>query len=179
MSKESMQQFLDMMAKNPEVAEKVKEVAQKGPQAFLDYAAERGCEIEEKDLKELGEKAVEALNKQVKEQTEKLLSFLEKDPSPQNEGMKNLIRLMKDSEEDEVVTHKLNELVMRDPSAIVDYGKERGYDFTEKDLLQFGKALLEQENELNDEELDQVAGGMDIVLGLALESPPEPYKVYR
>ncbi len=171
MSKESMQHFLDMMAKNPEVAEKVKEVAQKGPQAFLDYAEELGYAIEEEDLKELGEKVAEALKVQIKKRTEKLLSDLEKEQSPQDEGMKNLIQFMKDSEEDEAVKTKLNELVAKDPSAVIDYARERGYDFSEKDLDRLGKALLEQKEELSEEDLDQVAGGgpsVAVAIGLTV-----------
>ena len=116
----------------------------------------------------LGEKAVEQFKKQVKRRTEKLISDLEKEQSPHHEGMKNLIQLMKCSEEDETVKNRLNELVAGDPSAVIAYGKELGYDFTEKDLDQLGKALLEQEEELSDEELEQVAGGIVDLVSLGL-----------
>ena len=75
---------------------------------------------------------------------------------------------MKCSEEDETVKNRLNELVAGDPSAVIAYGKELGYDFTEKDLDQLGKALLEQEEELSDEELEQVAGGIVDLVSLGL-----------
>ncbi len=168
MSKESMQKFLEMLAKNPEMAEKVKGLAQEGPQALIDYARDLGFEINEEDLKELGEKATEAFKKQVKRRTQKLIADLEKDPSYENSSMKNLLQFIKHSEEDDDVKGKLNELSTTDPSAIVDYAKDLGYEFTAKDLDDFGKALLDQEEELSDEELDQVAGGVIDLVSLGI-----------
>ena len=161
MSKDNLQRFIECIAQNKVAAAKVQECAAQGPAAVIAYAAELGYAIDEHDLQELDRQAAEALSKQFKKRGQELLSDIE---SEQSEGMKNLKRFIKLSEENAEVKSKLNELGFSDPSAIINYGKELGYEFTEQDLEQLGNSLLEQSEELSDEELEQVAGGfIDLV----------------
>ena len=74
-------------------------------------------------------------------------------------GAKEFHKLMKLAETDKEVSKRLVALSAGTPAEIVVYGKEKGFTFTEQDMLEFGKGLVHTTGELSDEELQMAAGG--------------------
>ena len=54
---------------------------------------------------------------------------------------------------------------MGTPEAVIAYGREKGFDFSEEDIQAMGKYVLELSNELSEKELELAAGGTNLLIG--------------
>ncbi|MGE4267220.1 MAG: Nif11-like leader peptide family RiPP precursor [Deferribacterales bacterium] len=156
MSSESFQSFIQAISGDVEATARFKECILKGRESVVAYAHELGYEIDADDLEILYEKFKQSVK-----------DVIETSEADESEGMKNLKSFMRFSGGNEDVKRRLAELGFGDPQAVVNYAKELGYEFSEKDLDEFSKQLLDKSEELSDEDLEKVAGGF-LLLSLAL-----------
>ena len=155
MDKKGMEEFIVLLAENPEHQAKVKNF--KGDiDALAAYARELGYDISADALRESSEKARQLIKSRLQKSQDPAISS-----SP---GSQEFYALMKLAETDEAVASRLTELSTGTPEAVVAYGREKGFTFSEEDMQAIGKYVLEPSDELNDEELELVAGGTTLVL---------------
>ncbi|MGE4267221.1 MAG: Nif11-like leader peptide family RiPP precursor [Deferribacterales bacterium] len=155
MSSESFQSFIQAISGDAGATARFKECLIKGKEFVVAYAHELGYEIDADDLEVLYEKFKQSVK-----------DVIETSEADESEGMKNLKNFMRFSGSNEDVKRKLAELGFGDPQAVVSYAKELGYEFSEKDLDEFSKQLLDKSEELSDEDLEKVAGGFTLVAAL-------------
>jgi predicted ribosomally synthesized peptide with nif11-like leader len=72
------------------------------------------------------------------------------------ENLQHFLEMISQNKE---MLDKANNLAVKSTDALIEYAKELGFELTENDLMQYGKALLEQSNELSDDELEHAAAG--------------------
>ena len=104
----------------------------------------------------MSEKKVEGLLKNLGEKLQ--------NPGALSPGAREFHKLLELAETDKAVSKRLAELSTGSAKEIVAYGKEKGFTFTEKDMLDFGKILVHPTGELSDEELQMAAGGCVFVV---------------
>ena len=155
MDKKGMEQFIMLLAENPEHQAKVKSF-EGDIDALAAYAQELGYDISADALRESTEKARQLLKSRLQKSQETTTS--------QSPGAQAFYALMKLAETDETVAKRLTELSTGTPEAVVAYGREKGFIFSEEDMQALGKDVLEPTDELSDEELEMAAGGTTLVL---------------
>ncbi|BAF60534.1 hypothetical protein PTH_2353 [Pelotomaculum thermopropionicum SI] len=166
MSVEDLNRFMQFLAENEEAANKVKEVGVENLEAIAAYARELGYEFDRRELEEVMNKVTELYGARIKKNLEKAAAAADKEQRP---GMRNLHRFVQLVGENAEIAKKVQEIGFSDPGAIIAYAREHGFEFDEQDLEEFGSQMLEQSDELSEEELEQVAGGVwpGVVLGVA------------
>jgi len=74
---------------------------------------------------------------------------------------------LKKVQDDKALSAKVDAVGL-DSAKLIELGKQYGCDFGETDLEQFKKHVMEIQNELSDEDLEKVAGGVfSATLGVA------------
>ena len=159
MSREALEKFFKILTKSQEYQDKVKSLGG-DVDALSAYAKELGCDISTEELREYQDKARELLNGRLQRK-------LAKPDAALSPGAQAFCALMKLSETDEEVEKRLTELAGGTPEELIAYGREKGFVFDEQDMLAFGKDILEPSDELSEEELELVAGGL-VDVGLVL-----------
>jgi len=167
MGVEDLNRFMQFLAENQEAANKVKEVGVENLEAIAAYARELGYEFDRQELEEVMNKVTELYGTRIKKNLEKAIAAGDKEQRP---GMRNLHRFVQLVGENAEIAKKMQEIGFSDPGAIIAYAREHGFEFDERDLEEFGSQMLEQSDELSEEELEQVAGGVwpGILAGAAL-----------
>jgi len=71
------------------------------------------------------------------------------------------------AETDAEVEKRITE-ASKSPQELIAYGKEKGFTFDTDDMKEVAIKLMEQEEELSDDELEAVAGGLTVAIAFAL-----------
>ena len=82
-------------------------------------------------------------------------------------GAKEFYAFMKLADTNDEMALRLVELANSTPEELIAFGAEKGFAFDKQDMLAVGKDILEPSDELSEEELELVAGGL-VDIGLAL-----------
>jgi predicted ribosomally synthesized peptide with nif11-like leader len=84
-------------------------------------------------------------------------------------SVENLKKYGKMCEENEEVRKKAKEIGLQDVDGHIAYGKSLGLEFSKEDFAALAKeAVLEKKDELSEEDLKKVAGGLFTVTGAAV-----------
>ena len=158
MNETKLQQFYNHLAKNPQCLEKAKEF-EGDMTALAAYARELGYEVTAEELTALRNKQIKALETKLKE--------LEASKESMSAGAKQFMEFSKLAETEPEVEKRITE-ASKSPQELIAYGKEKGFVFDTDDMKEVAKKLMEQEDELSDEELEAVAGGVTVAVGVAL-----------
>jgi len=151
MEKDRLEQFFKQMVEDPAVQEKA--ISFGGDMdALASYAKELGYDVSAEELRTYTNDALKML-------TGKLQKKAAGPQKAQSPGAKAFFSLVKLAETDEDVALRLNELAEATPEELIAYGADLGFVFTEQDMLDIGKDILEPSDELSDEDLELVAGG--------------------
>ena len=156
MGKESVQQFFNFLAMNPEHQPKVKSIGG-DVEALAAFAQELGYKFTVDELREYQDMARELLKARLQKK-------LDKPDVTVSPGAQAFYGLMKLAETDENVAERLAELGAGEPEELIAYGREKGFIFDRQDMRAIGKDVLEPSDELNEEELELAAGGTTLVL---------------
>ena len=163
MGGENFQKFFQFLSEDKEALEKVKSLGGDFD-ALAAYAKELGYDVSPEELREYRQKAHQLVKVRVR-------NFEQKSTSP---GAQAFYALLKLAETDKEVEKRLEELGEGTSQELIAYAKEKGFIFSEQDLDDVGKDILDPSDELSDEELEIVAGGTTatvfgiLVFGLAL-----------
>ena len=160
MSKDILEQFFKRMAEDQTVQAKVKSLGG-NIDALAAYAGELGYDISAEELRIYTDKAAKMLRAKMEKKTDS-------PQAAQSPGAQAFLTLTKLADTDEGVAKRLEELAEGTPEELIAYGAEKGFTFTKQDLIAIGKDILEPSDELNDEELEMVAGGVTITVGFAI-----------
>ena len=156
MNSQAMEKFLQEVSANKEAQEKIKGIGD-DMDALAAYARELGHDVSPRELREHQDKALELLKANAKKK-------LEQPDVSKSPGTQAFYALLKLGEDDESVAERLAELAAGTPAELVAYGKEKGFDFSERDIQAAGEYFLEPSNELSEEELELAAGGTTVLL---------------
>jgi len=158
MSREGMERFSEFMANNQECQEKVKSFGG-DLDALAAYAAELGYDISAAELQEYQDKALQSIKGRIQkiQQSEASLS----------PGVKDFYKLIELSDKNEEVAKRLAELGTGTPEELIAYGKEKGFIFDKQDMKSVANEIIEPKDELSEEELEQVAGGVVLAFLMA------------
>ncbi|MCL2048811.1 MAG: Nif11-like leader peptide family RiPP precursor [Defluviitaleaceae bacterium] len=156
MNNESIERFFHLLAENPEHLAKLKSFGG-DTDALAGFARELGFDVSTEEMREYQDKS----QKYLKGLLRKKLQQPDVSVSP---GAKDFYALMKLAESDDEVSARLAELGSETAEALIAYGKEKGFSFTEQDMQALGKNILEPSDELSDEELELASGGTTLVL---------------
>lgn len=86
-------------------------------------------------------------------------------------GAEDFIKLLNLAGTDEDVAKYIGKLGTGSRAELIAYGKEKGLNFTEEDMDNVGDEIFSASNELSDEDLEQIAGGViGLVAGAAVVS---------
>jgi len=132
---ENMDRFFKVLAANPEYQAKVISFGD-DIEALAAFAREQGYDVSTGELREYYYKARELLKAKAQKKLDKPDFFI----SP---GAQDFYALIKLGETDESVGQRLAELVADTPEALIAYGKERGFTFSEQDIQAAGDYILE------------------------------------
>ena len=151
MSKENVGRFFRFLCENKECQSKVKRLGA-DPNALADYARELGYDFSPEELQEHRNKALQLIKKRAQE-------VLQQPDISLSPGALAFYKFVKLAETDGEVSKRVAELAESPPQAIIAYGKEKGFIFNEQDMQTFCKNILDSSDELNDDDLELVAGG--------------------
>ena|GEM_PF-853596 len=151
MEKDRLEQFFKKMANDKAIQEKVQSF-NGNTDALAAYATELGYDISAEDLRTYTNDALKMLKA-------KLQNKVAGPQATKSPGATAFFSLVELAETDENVKARLDELAEGTPEELIAYGAEKGFVFTEQDMLDIGKDILEPADELSDEELELVAGG--------------------
>ena len=160
MGKGKLDQFFKMMAEDQTVQEKVKSF-NGDIEALAAYAVELGYDVSAEELRRYTDSAVKMLNAKLQEKAAR-------PEAAKSPGTQAFLTLTKLADTDENVAKRLEELAEGTPEELIAYGAQMGFVFTKQDLVDIGKDVLEPTDELSEEELELVAGGLTVTLGLAV-----------
>ena len=156
MGRESLEKFFKLLSENKECQAKVKSLGG-DIDALSAYAREQGYDVSPDELREYQEKSLKLL----KGRMQKKLVQPDVTLTP---GAQALYEFIKLARTDESVAGRMAELDAGAPEELIAFGREKGFIFNEQDMQAIGKNILEPSDELNDEELELVAGGTTLVL---------------
>ncbi|MCL2095923.1 MAG: Nif11-like leader peptide family natural product precursor [Oscillospiraceae bacterium] len=155
MDKKDMEQFFKFLSENPEHQSKIKSFGS-DIDALADYAQKLGYDFSTAELREL-----------LKDMLQKRLAKFDVNLSPGAQAFYALIKL---AETDGKVAERLTELGTGRTEDLVAYGKENGFIFSEQDIQDFGKDILEPYDELSEEELELAAGGTTVLVAFGVSA---------
>ena len=75
-------------------------------------------------------------------------------------GLESFEGFMSYCQEHPEAMEKLKKLDLTAPKPVMEYAQELGFVFDEQDMADFAQKALGQKEELSDEDLEQVAGGV-------------------
>ena len=153
MSREGFEGFSRHLTENPECQAKAKGFGG-DVDALSAYARELGYNISSEELREYQQQVQKFVQSKIKKAEQSRISL--------SEGAKAFYKLMELAESDEGVARRLEELSSGTPEELIAYGKEKGFIFTEQDIKDVSKDILEPQDELSEEELELVAGGTTV-----------------
>ena len=153
MNELKLQQFYSHLVKNPDCFAKAKEFGD-DMTALSRYALELGYEITAEDFTAFNDKA-----KQILEVKWKGLDTAKESLS---DGAKQFLEFSKLADTDSEIAKQITE-TSKSPQEMIAYGKEKGFIFDAKDMEEVAKKLMEQDEELSDDELESVAGGVTLL----------------
>jgi predicted ribosomally synthesized peptide with nif11-like leader len=158
MKEQTLIAFITYLDKNKECSEKVKELGNDNA-AIAAYARELGYNFTPDELSDFKAKAQQLIGDKWRQLDEEAFTG----------GAKNFMEFTKLAETDNEIAKRVAELSGK-PQGLIEFGKEKGFDFNAQDMKKVAKKLMEQEEELSDEELESVAGGFTLsivaVIGL-------------
>ena len=164
MSKESLEKFFKFFMENSEAQAKVKNFGS-DVDALTAYARELGYDFSPEELREYQDKARRVLKNRMQKKLQQPEVFSSLSP-----GAREFYALMKLAEADESVAERLAELNTGTLKELVVYGKEKGFSFSEQDILAVGKDILEPSDELSDDELELAAGGTTVLVAFGVSA---------
>ena len=160
MEKDKLEQFFKRMAEDAAVQEKIKSLSG-DMDALASYAGELGFDVSAEEMRTYTDQAVKVMGAKLQEKAAS--SQAAKSP-----GAQAFFALTKLADSDEGVARRLEELAEGSAEDLIAYGADLGFVFTKQDMLDIGKDILDQSDELSDEELELAAGGIGLlVLGFA------------
>ena len=157
MSVENLEKFSKLLTENKEWQVKVKSFGGDAD-TLAAYAKDKGFDVTPEELREYQEKALQMMKSRVLN--------LQPDGSL-SDGAKEFLRFIKNADDDEIMAKRLVELGSGTPGEVIAYGREKGFIFNEQDMQAVSKDILKPTDELDEEELEMVAGGTTI-LGVIL-----------
>ena len=157
MNEQKFSEFSEYLAKNKNGLEKVKELGNDYA-ALAEYARELGYDLSPDEIKHF----LAGTQKEIESKWSNLDS-----EQTLSDGAKQFMAFSKLADADAETAKQIAEL-SKNPQDLIAYGKEKGFDFDEKDIKEVAKELMEQEEELSDEELESVAGGVTLFLAVAI-----------
>jgi len=157
MNEQRLQQFYEHLQKNQDCLTKAKEFGG-DMTALAVYAAELGYEITAEELT--------AFTSKVKQELEVKWKELDTAKTTLSAGEKQFMEFSKLADTDPEVAKRIAEL-SKSPQELIVYGKGKGFSFDTNDMKEVAKKLMEQEEELSDDELEAVAGGISVFVVLA------------
>ena len=160
MNRKDLEGFFKFLAENQEHQDKLKSLGGDAD-ALSAYAKELGYDVSPEALRECQNKARELLSIRMQKKLEEPKASL----SP---GAQAFFAFMNLAKTDEEMEKRLEELATGTPEELIAYGKEKGFVFDRQDMLAIGKDILEPEDELSDEELEMVSGGIVDLIALAV-----------
>ena len=160
MDTKGLEGFFKFLAESREQQDRVRGMGSDA-EALAAYAREKGFNVSADALRECQNKARELLNIRLQKKLAEPKAAL----SP---GAKAFFDFMKMAEGNSEMEARLEELATGTPEQLIAYGKENGFTFDRQDMLDIGKEILEPTDELNDEELEMVAGGIVDLIALAV-----------
>ena len=160
MNTKDLEGFFKFLAENQQRQAEVKGFGSDA-YALAAYAQEHGYNVSPDALRECQNKARELLNIRMQKKMAEPKAAL----SP---GAQAFFGFMKMAEGDAEMEARLEELATGTPEELIAYGKEKGFVFDRQDMLDIGKEILEPTDELDDEELEMVAGGIVDLIALAV-----------
>ena len=156
MGKNRLEQFFKRMAEDQTILAKVKSF-NGDPDALAAYAGELGYDVSAEQLRTYTDNAL----KMMAAKLQKKAADFEAAESP---GAQAFFALTKLADTDEDIAKRLEELAEGTPEELIAYGAEKGFAFAKQDLVAIGKDMLEPSDELNEEELEMVAGGIAVTI---------------
>ena len=160
MNKKGLEEFFSFVATNRDLQEQVKGLGG-DVDALAAFAKERGYDVSPEELRSYTDGARELLKS-------KLQQAQRESGASQSPGVKAFFALMKLGESDDEVGKRLEELSGGTAEELIAYGAELGFLFSREDMLDIGKDILEPSDELSDEEMERVAGGVIDLTSLAV-----------
>jgi len=154
MNELKLQHFYDHLVKDPDCRTRAKEIGD-DMTALAAYARELGYEITAEELTVFTGKAKQLLETKWKE--------IEASNESLSDGAKQFMAFSQLADTDAEVEKRITE-ASQNPQELIAYGKEKGFTFDTDDMKEVAKKLMEQEEELNDEELEAVAGGTTLAV---------------
>jgi len=149
----NLQQFSNHLAQNPDCLAKAKEFGD-DMAALAAYAHELGYEVTAEELTVFRSKTRQTNEAKWKE--------IETGKESLSDGAKQFLEFSKLADTDPEVEKRITK-ASKSPQELITYGKEKGFTFDTKDMEEVAKKLMEQEEELSDEDLEAVAGGITVV----------------
>ena len=159
MERKGTEEFLRLVTENKAVQEDIKSIGS-DMDALAEYAHKQGYDVSPQELREYRERLLKLMGGRLKH-SQRLNSAL-------SSGARDFYALIKLAETDEETAKRLEELNTGTPEELIAFGKEKGFVFNEQDMQDFGKGILEQSDELDDEELELVAGGTTVLVAFGV-----------
>ena len=157
MNEQKFGKFSEYLVKNKECLEKMKGLGNDFA-ALAAYTCELGFDFTPDDMKDF----MSGLQQEIGSKWKNIESV-----QTLSSGAKQFMAFSKLADADAETAKQIAEL-SKNPQDLIAYGKEKGFDFDEKDIKEVAKELMEQEEELSDEELESVAGGVTLFLAVAI-----------
>jgi len=152
MKEQTLIEFITFLDKNRECFEKVKELGDDNA-ALAAYARELGYDLTPGDISELKVKAQQLIGDKWRQLDESAMSV----------GAKQFMEFSKLAETNNDIAKGVAGL-SGNPQGLIEYGKEKGFVFNARDMEEVAKKLMAQEEELSDDELESVAGGITLTV---------------
>ena len=161
MNNQDLAKFFDEASANSKVREKLTNIGNDYT-AITAYAKERGYNFSAPELRMFRESALDLLAARMKK--------AQSNESELSTGVKEFYALLNLAETDGEVAKRLEEISAQTRAELIAYGKEKGFNFNEQDIKEVTKQILEPSNEISEEDLELVAGGTTVLVGIALAS---------
>ena len=178
MNREGLESFLEFAGNNQEHKDKIRNLTD--VEAMTDYARSLGYDVSAEELQRYKDKTEELLKARLLKAQGPEVSL-----SP---GTRDFYALINLAETDAEVDKRLGELAAGTKEELIAYGREKGFNFDEKDIEGISESILEPSDELSDEELEMAAGGTTlaavgvgamVVLGVGLVAAVVMFAVRR
>jgi len=153
MNEIKLQQFYEHLQKNQDCFAKAKEFGG-DMTALAAYALGLGYEITAEEFA--------AFDSKVKQELEAKWKELDIGKTSMSDGAKQFMEFSKLADADTEVAKRITELY-KSPQEMITYGKEKGFSFDTNDMEEVAKKLMEHDEELSDDELEAVAGGVTLL----------------
>ena len=151
MSLKSIEKFAGFLTENKECREKAESFGS-DIKALASYAQEQGFDVTAEELQDLQEKTQQLIKNRIHK--------IQQSDIQLSEGAREFNKFIELSERDEEVARQIENLSSGSAEELIALGKEKGFIFTEEDMRSVANEIMEPKNELSEEELELVAGGV-------------------